>query len=87
MQDFAKFLTAQIHAIDKSVYLASEKENFDLRYDYDGKPSEQYFLQWVDVHASGFKNAWETSLCKTCKKVSNCYDCLRDSCPSFENSD
>lgn len=84
MEDLAKFLTAQIHAIDKSVYLESEKTNFNLRYDYDGRPSQQFFLLWVDKHASAFKNAWDTSLCKKCKKVNNCYDCLRESCPDFE---
>jgi hypothetical protein len=87
VNDFEKFVAAQRHAIDKSIYIASEKENFDLRYDYNGQPSQQYFLQWVDMHAKNFKAAWEKSLCKNCKKVDICYDCLKDLCDFFDPFD
>lgn len=87
MEDLAKFLIAQIHAIEKSIYLESEKANFNLRYDHNGQPSQQFFLKWIDEHASDFKEAWGISLCKTCKKVCVCYDCLKETCDNFENHD
>jgi len=82
--EFAKFLIAQMHAIDKSVYIESEKARKNLRFDQNGQPSEQFFIQWVETHAESFKKAWNNSVCKDCKKIHSCYDCLKDTCPFFE---
>lgn len=82
--EFAKFLIAQMHAIDKSVYIASEKANQNLRLDENGQPTQQFIIQWVKTHAESFKKAWNSSACKDCKKINSCYDCLKDSCPFFE---
>jgi hypothetical protein len=82
-EQFTKFITAQRHALDRAIYLDSQREKRDLRYDCRGNLTDTYFLEWIDEHAGEFCDAWETSLCKKCKHVLTCYDCLRDSCDSF----
>jgi hypothetical protein len=84
MSEFSEFITAQRHALDKAIYLESEKLHHDLRYDSEGKPTNAYFLQWIEEHSCDFRDAWNTSLCKKCKNVFTCYDCLKDQCNSFE---
>ena len=80
----SEFLAAQIHAIEKALYIASEKANRDLRYDYNGYPSEEFFFYWIQNHSKGFREAWHVSLCKSCKNVCTCHDCLKDECLHFE---
>jgi hypothetical protein len=84
MTDFERFLVAQRNAIDKSIYIASEKAHRNLRFDFNGTSTDDYIFQWVDMHADKFRDAWEQSLCKTCKRISQCYDCLKNSCTCFE---
>jgi hypothetical protein len=79
-----KFLAAQRHAIEKSVYIASEKAHRNLRLDYNGCPSEDYFIYWIQSHAGGFREAWDCSVCKECKKIFECHDCLKDKCKCFD---
>ncbi|MDD5649380.1 MAG: hypothetical protein PHF86_03035 [Candidatus Nanoarchaeia archaeon] len=82
-EQFMLFIEAQKHAIEKAIFLDSQKENRDLRYDKNGNLSSAYFIEWINNHASEFRDAWELSTCRKCKKVSTCYDCLRTSCDSF----
>jgi hypothetical protein len=79
-----KFLAAEINAIERSVYIASEKANRNLRFDYNGCPSQDYFLHWVETHAEKFREAWPHSICKKCKNIFSCHDCLKQECLSFD---
>lgn len=83
-RDFKKYLAAQRHAMDKSIYLASEKARRNLRVDDNGRETQDFFLFWVDTHSAGFCKAWDDSLCKKCKHVQNCHDCLKEKCEGFE---
>lgn len=78
MSDHDKFLAAERHAIEKSIYLASEKANRNLS-------SVDFKVQWVNAHAKNFRDAWPKSTCKDCKKVFSCNDCLKDKCDFFES--
>jgi len=77
------FLKAQIHAIEKSVYIESEKANKNLRYDNQGNETQDFFVYWIQEHAREFNKAWCQSICKECQKVDYCYDCLKRQCDSF----
>lgn len=82
--DKEKYLMAQVHALDKAIYLASEKAKRNLRFDKDGKLTDEYYIHWINENAPDFRNAWGTSLCKDCKKILSCYDCLKEKCDKFE---
>lgn len=82
-----KFITAQIHAIEKSIYIASEKANRNLRFDYNGCPTEDFFIHWIESHSEKFRSAWSISICKNCKNLMNCNDCLKEKCDSFDQEE
>jgi hypothetical protein len=86
-EDLNKFLTAQIHAIEKSIYIASEKANRNLRLDTHGKFTEEFLSKWINKHADKFRDAWSTSICKKCKRVLACYDCLKEQCNLFDQTE
>jgi hypothetical protein len=79
-----KYLLAEIHAMDKAVYIESEKVGRNLRLDFQGRDSQMFFIEWIGKHASYFNAAWKTSLCVNCKNVTKCYDCLKQECDYFE---
>jgi hypothetical protein len=87
MVEIDKFLTAQIHAIEKSVYIDSEKANRNLRYDCNGNPTEEYFIHWIDNHSEKFRDAWNISVCKNCKNLMKCNDCLKEKCNMFDSEE
>ena len=82
-----RFIRAQINAIDKSKYIESEKEKRDLFFDDTGKPSQKFYLWWVNNHADNFRKAWPISACKSCSRVVICKDCLKESCTEFEGEE
>ena len=83
-QVFGKYLLAEVHAMDKSIYIASEKARRNLRYDDQGRPTEEYFIEWVTRHAPDFNAAWPISLCRQCRNVIYCHDCLKeDKCQGY----
>lgn len=82
--EFSKFLIAQLHAIDKSIFIDSQKAGHDLRYDSSGQPTQQCYFDWIKIHGGEFNTGWDNSLCKDCKNVKVCYNCLKEKCPSFE---
>jgi hypothetical protein len=77
------FIKAQINAIDKSKFIESEKKHRDLFFDETGKPSQDFYFWWVQQHAEEFRKAWPTSICRKCSKVFSCKDCLKETCPQF----
>jgi hypothetical protein len=83
IEDLHTFLTAQVHAMDKSVYIESQKARKNLRLDNQGKETQDFFFKWIQEHAAAFNTAWAQSICKDCSKVTWCYDCLRDKCDNF----
>lgn len=83
--EFVRFLSAQRHAIEKSLYLESEKEKRDLSLDSQGQPTNRYLVEWINKHAVSFRKAWNESVCKNCKNVDNCYDCLKKTCIFFSS--
>jgi hypothetical protein len=78
-----KFLAAQLNAIEKDIYLESEKAKKNLRYDEDGKPSQETILKWIEKYAECFRNAWHKSICKECQKIFTCNNCLKEKCELF----
>jgi hypothetical protein len=84
MNEINKFIIAEKNAIEKSVYIDSEKEKRNLRLDNDNRPIEDYFIKWINMHAKQFREAWELSICKNCKNVYQCHDCLKELCNLFE---
>jgi hypothetical protein len=79
-----KFLSAQLNAIDKFIYLESEKAKKNLRFDDNGNATQDIFVKWIELHAEKFRNAWHDSTCRICLKVVKCYDCVKDKCEHFE---
>ena len=84
MSNIDKFTTAQVHAMEKSVYIDSEKAHRNLRLDECGRNTDDYFINWVNSHSKEFRDAWNASICKSCKKTNICYDCLKEKCVNFE---
>lgn len=82
-----RFIKAQINAIDKSKYIESEKERKDLFFDETGKPSQKFYLWWINNHADKFRKAWPFSVCRNCSKIINCKDCLKESCSGFQREE
>jgi len=78
-----KFLSAQLNAIEKDIYLESEKARRNLRYDLKGQPSQEVILNWIEKHAEGFRNAWPESICKECERIFNCHHCLKEECELY----
>ena len=83
----SRFIKAQINAIDKSKYIESEKVRKDLFYGDDGKPSQKFYLWWVDNHADKFRKAWPCSSCRRCSKSEKCKECLKETCTEFEEEE
>lgn len=81
------YMKAEIHAMDKAIYIESEKVNRNLRIDMQGANSNTFFIEWINKHASAFNEAWNRSLCKDCKQVEQCYNCLKEKCECFERSE
>jgi len=79
-----KFNVAECNAIDKSKYIESQKVNRDLYFDEQGRPSQTFYVWWINNFAENFRKAWPTSLCYKCKKVAECKDCLQEKCSKFE---
>lgn len=82
-----RFIRAQINAIDTSKYIESEKERKDLFFDDSGKPSQRFYLWWVNTHADKFRKAWPFSACRNCSRVMTCKNCLKESCAEFEGGE
>jgi len=81
------FIRSQINAIDKSKYIESEKVQRDLYFDDNGKPSQKFYLWWINEHADKYRKAWPKSLCKNCSQIMSCKDCLKKQCPQFEEGE
>jgi len=79
-----KFLAAQINAIDKHIYIESQKAHRNLRFNLQGQLDQSIFIQWIDLHANKFRNGWSLSICKNCKNATTCYECLKQECDCFE---
>jgi len=82
-----RFIVAQIHAMDKAIYIASEQARKNLRFDNQGHHTDVFFIDWIQNHAFKFCQAWNVSLCRNCRHVTQCYDCLKEDCAKFEKTD
>ena len=79
----SRFLKAEQNAIDKSKYIESKNANRDLFFDGSGRPSQDFYVWWIDSHAENFRKAWITSACRKCRNVDVCKNCLRELCRDF----
>jgi hypothetical protein len=70
-------MTAELRAIEKAKWLASEAAGHDLGNDF--------CVAWIADHAAEFRNAYDTSLCKTCHNINHCYDQLKVDCSRYED--
>jgi len=77
------FVTAEKNAMELSVYIESEKARKNLRLNDNGEKTDDFFLNWIDDHAHGFRNAWEDSKCKNCRNIETCCFCLKSECQNF----
>ena len=78
-----RFLMAEQNAMDKSKFIESQKANKDLFFDDQGRPSQNFYVWWIENHAENFRKAWFDSLCRKCKNVITCKDCLEEHCLNF----
>ena len=42
-----RFLAAQLNAIEKAIFLASEKAYRNLRYNQNGELSQDFIIEWI----------------------------------------
>jgi len=82
--DSFRFIKAQINAIETSKYIESEKKKRDLYFDEHGRPSQNFYVWWVNNHAEKFREGWYNSSCRKCSKVETCRNCLKNTCEGFE---
>jgi hypothetical protein len=85
IDELSNFLIAQVHAMDKAIFIESQKVNRNLRLDYYGNETQDFFMNWIYFHAANFNKAWFISVCKKCVHVKNCYNCLKTECSDFKN--
>jgi hypothetical protein len=68
--DFKEFIDAERQAIEVAKWIQGEKIQSD--------PGKPFAAQWIQQHAKNFKEAWDKSCCKLCKKKckhNNIIDC------------
>lgn len=70
-----KYLSAQLYQIDVDKWLEGIRRNCD--------PGECYVLDWIKNNASKFRQEWDDSQCKNCKK--ECVHQLKKECGDFES--
>ena len=87
MSEFDKYLAAQRHAMDKAIYLASEKARIDLHLNEQGNEAQEFFVNWINTHSKNFSEAWKHSKCRSCSRVLECHNCLKDLCDDFKQED
>ena len=81
--NYLKFLTAEKNAIETSKYIESQKAHRDLYFDENNKPTQDFYIWWIETFAEDFRAAWTSSLCKKCAKVPYCKNCLKNKCENF----
>ena len=82
--DIPRFIKAQTNAMDTSKYIESQKLRKDLYLDELGRPTQNFYIEWIKKHAKKFREAWPSSCCKRCLKATTCKNCLKDTCKYFE---
>ena len=81
--EFRLYMIAQIHAIEKSKFIESQKACRDLFFDDDRNPSQKFFEYWIDTHGEAFRKAWPYSICRTCSHITTCCNCLKTNCSDY----
>lgn len=81
--DLKRKMAAQARAIDKFVWLESEKARRNLRLDDQGQPSDCYLIKWIHKEGKRFGDLWPNSLCRFCSKLNSCNEDLTDKCYMF----
>jgi hypothetical protein len=72
-----RFLIAEIHALDKAKWLASEIAHRDLTDD------NNFYVEWINCNGALFRAAWCNSRCYYCTRLHDCYDQILDDCENF----
>jgi hypothetical protein len=69
-------------------FVGSERRKIDIDKWCTGceikkDPGNDYIIDWINKNAIWFRNAWEISDCKTCKKWENCGWKAERNCKDF----
>lgn len=78
MDNFYKFLQAEIKYINESKWYEGERTGKD--------PGLEYVERWAETHAQEFREKWNKSLCKKCANGHVCGNKLKNDCASFTTS-
>jgi len=71
-----KIMHIQIKKID------IDKWNEGCRINKD--PGKEFVISWIEKNADWFRNAWNSSQCKSCLKWRECGYLLTKDCQNFE---
>lgn len=73
-------------------YLKTQKKKIEIDKWNEGcrinnDPGQEYILSWIDQNAHWFRQKWEKSLCKDCRRLADCGIELRSECETFHSDD
>ena len=52
--------------------------------DSQNDPGKQFVLEWIAKNASGFRQAWEKSWCRSCQSYQDCGYNVLEECVSYK---
>jgi len=69
-------------------YLKIQKQKIEIDKWNEGcrrntDPGQEYIIEWIEANAGWFREAWEGSLCKACRKILICGIELRNQCDIY----
>lgn len=84
-EEFIDFIHAEHEAMEKSMWIESEKVKKDLHYDREGRESEQFYIGWIKKYSRSYRIRWDSSCCKICSIRHDCIDKwkCKKTCPNF----
>lgn len=73
-------------------YLKIQKQKIEIDKWNEGcrraeDPGQDYVIRWIESNGDWFRQAWEGSLCKACKRMLICGIELRDCCEIYNPVD
>ena len=79
MDDFSKFIKAELKCIDEAKWYEGERIHTD--------PGIPFVEKWTVEHAKEFRDKWNKSICKKCVSGHICGNYLKAECKDFNPTD
>ena len=79
LESFNKFIHAEQIRIDEAKWYEGEKIYSD--------PGASYIFNWIQQNAVWFREQWDKSICKNCKKWKQCAHKVKIECDKFEKEE